>query len=262
MAPPPLVPTRDSPRCPGQNAGRSCRARRGQESGFSQSSPLQPTTSPAGGLSLATPAGPRETPLIRRASPKFPPRLLSPAETLLLFGDSPSRWEGTGLCWEVTASLGGARAGGTQPGCHGTGGSAPQPLPQPAPRLPAAISPLPRCCQGPLFLLWAPCTSLGVLLVSRRCAGSGAGSARTEAEAEANAMRSQGTHRAASSTATWQGVGGLQGAAGDVAGFPPGPLVLEPRAASRVSRGIGVPGGRCKVQLGLPGSCQSSLRQD
>lgn len=197
---------------------------------------------------------------IRRASPKFPPRLLSPAETLLLFGDSPSRWEGTGLCWEVTASLGGARAGGTQPGCHGTGVSAPQPLPQPAPRLPASISPLPRCCQGPLFLLWAPCTSLGALLVSRHCAGSGAGSARTKAEAKA--MWSQGTHRAASSTTTWQGDGGLQGAAGDVAGFPPGPLVLETRAASRVRLGIGVPGGRCKAQLGLPGSCQSSLRED
>lgn len=52
---------------------------------------------------------------IPKTSPKFPPQLFSPSETLLLFGDSPRRWEGTGLCWEVTASLGGARAGATQP---------------------------------------------------------------------------------------------------------------------------------------------------
>lgn len=70
VAPPPLVPSRDSPRCPGQNAGRSCRARRSQESGFRQSSPLQPTVSPAGGLSLAPPAGPRETPLFPGHDPE------------------------------------------------------------------------------------------------------------------------------------------------------------------------------------------------
>lgn len=55
---------------------------------------------------------------------------------------------------------------------------------------------------------------------------------------------------------------GLQGSAGSVVGSPPSPLTLKPRAAGRVSQGISVPGGRCEVQLGLPGSCQSSLRED
>lgn len=62
MAPPPLVPRRDSLRCPWQDAGRGCWAQCSRDSGFSQSSPLQPPMSPAGGLSLATPVGPRETP--------------------------------------------------------------------------------------------------------------------------------------------------------------------------------------------------------
>lgn len=120
---------------------------------------------------------------IRRASPKFPPRLLSPAETLLLFGDSPSRWEGTGLCWEVTASLGGAPPwlGGTQPGQAAA--------PQPTPFLPAASSPLPLCWQGPRFLLQASCAGLGALAAPRHWAGSGAGPARTGARPEATCSR-------------------------------------------------------------------------
>lgn len=73
------------------------------------------------------------------------PWLLSPTETLLLFGDSLSQWEGMGLCWEETASLGGARAGSTL--CSQAAVS--QPAPQPTPFLPTDSSPLPLCWQGP-----------------------------------------------------------------------------------------------------------------
>lgn len=91
--------------------------------------------------------------MIPKASPKFPPRLLSPAETLLLFGDSLSRWEGTGPCWEVTASLGGARAGGNQPGRLGKRGGCPPTCLPSFPLQPACPCPIaagdPRFCSGP-----------------------------------------------------------------------------------------------------------------
>lgn len=251
---------------PRQDAGTGCWARGSRDSGFSQGSPLQPPASPASGLSLATQAGPRETlqrsqAMIPKASPKFPPRLLSPAETLLLFGDSPSRWEGTGLCWEVTASLGGARAGGTQLGHRRTGVAVPQPAAQPAP--PPACSPL---ASAPL-LLRTPISALGPMC----WLGSALG---TQASCWERGSISRDRGQARGHVLPWgsaapplppqlgRGVQGCRALLAVRPGLPPGPLAPQPRAAGGVSPGIGIPGGRCEVQPGLPRSCQSSLRED
>lgn len=180
----------------------------------------------------------------------FPPQLLSPAKTLLLFGDSLSWWEGTGLCWEVTASRGGATVGGTSPGYCGIRVAAP-------PTCPPACSwlILPHCCQEPLFLLWPPMSWLVHYWHPSLRLGRGSTS-QAQAQAPGYVLPGDPQYRLfCCLSARGHGAAGYS----SVAEPPPGPLAPELMPAGEVSLGTGIPGGRCEVQ---PGSCQYILRED